>query len=196
MGNCCTSYGKVSGNCAVCLYECNTRACKCQFMHKECCLKYMEKNGNICFICKSRYCTFLLEKEPMTSTGEQKVLQYYTDMSEQNKKIKINKLKKKAKYIVPMIVRFFHHYNLEPRNPIIALESMYTVSDTRNKYKQYCMNKGKKAQNIRKDVETIQILVEESRDSRSFKDCITKMFNRYRFTFDTTSESDIEVPLH
>jgi hypothetical protein len=165
-------------------------------MHQECCLKYIETNGNYCLICKSKYCTLLLEKEPMTSTGEQKVLQYYTDISEQNKKIKINALKKKAKHIVPMIVRFFHHYNSEPRNPIIALESMYTVSDMRNKYQQYCMNKGKKEQNIRNDIKIMQILVEESRESRSFKNCITKIFNQYRFTFDTTSESDIELPLH
>lgn len=203
MGNCCgvlptiMSYDKVSYNtCSICLFECSTKVCDCQYMHKECCQRNIYANGNKCKICARSFNTWFLQHEPKTSTSEDKIYTHFWEVSKAKKRANVKKIKNKAQTLLPLIIRFFNHYDIQVANIIIGMESIYTVQDTKEKYLQYCMSKGKKRTNIFKDLRNVQYMVEESRQDRQVKSCILQIFNQYKFTFDFTSESEIEFPLH
>lgn len=143
MGNCC-SY-KTTGMCVVCMYECNTKICRCSFAHKECAQKLVNDTNHTCPICQQRFYTRFLQSVPQISKEERQTLIHWTKLRRIKLRCEYNDLKHWTRSIFPVINSFFGRYNMKPRNVMIAIE---TIMEDENTFVQHAMNCGLKRREV------------------------------------------------
>lgn len=151
MGNCCT---KTTGTCLVCMYECNTKICRCSYAHKECARKLVDKK---CNICNQKYKTRCLQSVPQMSNEERQTLMRWKKMRQVKLRCEYNEIKQWTRDIFPIIISFYKQFLLKPRNVNIAIE---TIMKEENKFVQYAMNRGFKRNEVNQFLEKLYNLKE------------------------------------
>ena len=71
------------GACAICQHDCQSRACRCTYMHTECAAAYVREFGDVCSLCDTVLRSTALERRPDTSTAECEVIKQQHALSTQ-----------------------------------------------------------------------------------------------------------------
>lgn len=96
------------GTCSVCQYECNTKACRCAFLHRECARELVRRTErDTCGICKTRYKTFHLERQPVETVEEQMIAKAQEQLAQQKDRALLLRIKSMCPTIASNLIPLY-----------------------------------------------------------------------------------------
>ena len=180
--------------CVVCMENCNTLACKCSCMHKECALKFIKYNQK-CYICNSNINTTNLEMQPCMSLQQSKELQNILKKGRKSRAQKRYKIKLFSTRMFPHLIRFYDRHNIYVNSPYLAIQNIVEDTENKNQFIQYLLNKGEKQSNVDEDLETlIKLYFEYSILQKRTKQLLNDVFKKYNYNF-INSDSEIDITI-
>ena len=143
---CC--YSKPNGLCIVCMYECNTKVCKCSFMHQECADTYFSIHSSLsCQICRSRFKKNNLQALPKLSEEDAESLRQWQQSQQIRRRAERHALRQWSSSFFPNLSEFLNKYTYHTRNVRLALETI-DHEENREVFIQYAMDRGMKRNEV------------------------------------------------
>ena len=96
------------GTCSVCQYKCNTKACKCAFLHRECARELVRRaERDTCGICNTRYKMFHLERQPVETVQEQRIAKAQEKLAQQKDRALLLRIKSMCPTIARSLIPLY-----------------------------------------------------------------------------------------